>query len=93
MGQADDLTTRVRRTCAEALDRAARTVEPELETDFGYDPEMPPSIPPGETVEEWRRERSGAGPSSSPRGRLARLLRRAAHRLDGSVIDRTSLRY
>jgi hypothetical protein len=51
-----------------------------------YDDAVPPTVPPGETLAEWRAQH--ARRIRHPRlHRVSVLLRRAVRKLDGTVID------
>ena len=73
----------VARTCARGMDAIADLVE---DASVVYDDAVPPTVPPGETLDEWRAQHAR-------RVRHRRLhhvsvvLRHAARRLDGTVID------
>ena len=71
------------RTCARGVNAIAELIE---DASVVYDDELPPTVPPGETLAAWRAER--ARRIRHPRlHRLSLWLRRLVRRLDGTVID------
>jgi hypothetical protein len=71
------------RTCARGVNAVADLIE---DASVVYDDALPPTVPPGETLGEWRAEH--APRVRHPRlHRLSLLLRRLVRRLDGTVID------
>jgi hypothetical protein len=71
------------RTCARGVNAIAELIE---DASVVYDDEEPPSVPAGETLDDYRAQRR-------PRIRHPRLhrvslwLRRLVRRLDGTIID------
>ena len=93
---------RVRHVCALAFERLAERLDEEPRAaapptpaadgqgdafSFQYDADSPPTVPPGERLDEWRHARAQP---RKPRRRASILLRRIARRLDGNVISRRS---
>jgi hypothetical protein len=71
------------RSCARGVNAVADLIE---DASVVYDEEVPPTVPPGETLAQWRAER--APRIRHPRlHRASLLLRRVVRRLDGTVID------
>ena len=62
-------------------------------TAFAYDADLPPDVPPGESLADWGHEQAlrRHPHADAPRSRLARRIRRVARRLDGRVIDTRTL--
>lgn len=91
--------------CARALDRAAELIdEPAAEaeapvirpsppsTAFAYDTDLPPDVPPGESLAAWHHEHAQRRrEAAAPRNRMAARIRRLARRLDGRIIDTHTL--
>jgi hypothetical protein len=76
------------RSCARGVNAIADLIE---DASVVYDDELPPTVPPGETLGAWRAER--APRIRHPRlHRLSLRLRRLVRRLDGTVIDTRSER-
>lgn len=71
------------RTCARGVNAIADLIE---DASVEYDEDVPPTVPPGETLPQWRAEH--APRIRHPRlHRLSLRLRRLVRRLDGTVID------
>src|ERR687883_1850199 len=70
------------RTCARGVKAVADLIE---DASVVYDEDVPPTVPPGETLAQWRAER--APRIRHPRlHRASVLLRRLVRRLHGTVI-------
>jgi hypothetical protein len=75
--------SRLARTCARGVNAIAELIE---DASVVYADEEPPTVPAGETLDEYRAAR--APRIRHPRlHRLALWLRRLVRRLDGTVID------
>jgi hypothetical protein len=73
----------IARTCARGVNAIADLVE---DASMVYDDALPPTVPPGETLAEWRAQH--ARRVRHPRlHRVSVVLRHVVRRLDGTVID------